>query len=71
MSSAALTMDQLDAGRPAVNPLIIALAVTLAPQANMLAYVDCFWILGAAVLGMIPLVFLMKKLQTGGEMAVH
>ena len=40
-------------------------------QANMLAYVDCFWILGAAILGMIPLVFLMKKPQTGGEMAVH
>src|SRR5262252_274489 len=30
MSSAALTMDQLDAGKPAVNPWIIALAVTLA-----------------------------------------
>src|ERR1700756_2877955 len=30
-------------------------------QANMLAYIDDFWLLGAAILVMIPLVFLMKK----------
>jgi len=44
---------------------------TFSAQANMLAYVGCFWILGVAILDMIPLVFLMKKPQTGGEMAVH
>jgi DHA2 family multidrug resistance protein len=40
-------------------------------QANMLAYIDCFWLLGAAILCMIPVVFLMKKAQPGGEIAVH
>src|SRR6266481_1663768 len=40
-------------------------------QANMLAYIDDFWLLGAAILGMIPLVFLMKRVRPGGEVAVH
>jgi DHA2 family multidrug resistance protein len=40
-------------------------------QANMLAYVDCFWLLGVAILAMIPLVFLMKKTRPGASMAVH
>src|SRR2546427_279069 len=40
-------------------------------QANMLAYIDDFWLLGAAILGMIPLVFLMKQARPGGEVAVH
>jgi DHA2 family multidrug resistance protein len=40
-------------------------------QATMLAYIDCFWLLGVAILAMIPLVFLMKKPKTGGSMAVH
>src|SRR5436853_7932630 len=40
-------------------------------QANMLAYIDDFWLLGAAILGMIPLVFLMKRARPGGEVAVH
>ncbi|PYV89551.1 MAG: EmrB/QacA family drug resistance transporter [Acidobacteria bacterium] len=40
-------------------------------QANMLAYVDCFWLLGVAILAMIPLVFLMKKTKPGASMAVH
>src|SRR5712692_6793572 len=44
---------------------------TLFRQANMLAYIDNFWLLGAAILAMIPLVFLMKRLPTGGEIAVH
>jgi MFS transporter, DHA2 family, multidrug resistance protein len=44
---------------------------TLFRQANMLAYVDCFWLLGVATLGMIPLVFLMKKTRPGSGMAVH
>src|SRR5882672_1242028 len=30
-------------------------------QATMLAYVDCFWFLGVAILAMVPAVFLMKK----------
>jgi DHA2 family multidrug resistance protein len=40
-------------------------------QANMLAYVDCFWLLGAAILAMIPMLLLMKKSHPGGEIAVH
>jgi DHA2 family multidrug resistance protein len=40
-------------------------------QATMLAYVDDFWMVGWAVLVMIPLVFLMKRVKPGGPMAVH
>jgi DHA2 family multidrug resistance protein len=40
-------------------------------QANMLAYIDNFWLLGTVILCMIPLVFLMKKAKRGGEIAVH
>jgi DHA2 family multidrug resistance protein len=40
-------------------------------QASMLAYIDNFWLLGVAILVMVPLVFLMKRPPTGGEMAVH
>jgi len=36
----------------------------------MLAYIDCFWFLGWAILLMIPAVFLMKKSKPGG-MVVH
>ena len=44
---------------------------TVLRQANMLAYIDNFWLLGFAILCMIPLVFLMKKTKPGGEIAVH
>jgi hypothetical protein len=37
----------------------------------MLSYIDCFWLLGVAILAMVPLVFLIKKSKPGGEMAVH
>jgi len=40
-------------------------------QATMLAYIDNFWILGVIVLTMVPFVFLMKKVQPGGTIAVH
>ena len=40
-------------------------------QANMLAYIDNFWILGVVIIFMVPLVFLMKKTKPGGTMAVH
>ena len=40
-------------------------------QATMLAYVDCFWFLGVAILLMVPAVFLIKKSKPGGGMAVH
>ena len=40
-------------------------------QASMLAYIDNFWLLGVAILVMVPLVFLMKRPKPGGAMAVH
>ncbi|HEY6768987.1 MAG TPA: DHA2 family efflux MFS transporter permease subunit [Candidatus Sulfotelmatobacter sp.] len=40
-------------------------------QATMLAYLDCFRVLGISILCMIPVVFLMKKSKPGGGMAVH
>ena len=43
---------------------------TVQRQATMLAYIDCFWFLGCAILAMIPMVFLMKRTK-GGEIAVH
>src|SRR6202522_967709 len=44
---------------------------TVQRQATMLAYIDDFWLLGVAILAMIPTVFLMKKSRPGGEIAVH
>jgi len=44
---------------------------TIQRQATMLAYVDCFWLLGVAILAMLPVVFLMKKPKPGGGIAVH
>lgn len=43
----------------------------VARQATMLAYVDCFWLLGVSILCMVPMVFLIKKSRPGGGMAVH
>jgi DHA2 family multidrug resistance protein len=40
-------------------------------QASMLAYIDNFWLLGVAILVMVPLVFLMKRPPTGGPVAAH
>lgn len=40
-------------------------------QATMLAYIDCFWVLGVAIGLMVPLVFLMKRARPGGAIAVH
>jgi MFS transporter, DHA2 family, multidrug resistance protein len=40
-------------------------------QATMLAYIDCFSLLGFSILAMVPVVFLMKKTRPGGGMAVH
>jgi MFS transporter, DHA2 family, multidrug resistance protein len=43
----------------------------VARQATMLAYLDCFWFLGVAILLMVPMVFLIRKSRPGGGMAVH
>ena len=47
------------------------IAGMIGQQATMLAYIDDFWIVGVAVVTMIPLVFLMKKVKPGGPIAVH
>ena len=44
---------------------------TVERQATMLAYLDCFWFLGVAILAMVPMVFLMKKSKPGGGMVAH
>jgi len=44
---------------------------TLFRQAGMMAYIDNFWLLGVAILAIIPLVFLMKKPPVGRGMAAH
>ena len=40
-------------------------------QATMLAYIDDFWLVGVAVVVMIPFIFFMKKVKPGGPIAVH
>jgi len=40
-------------------------------QATMLAYIDNFWVLGIAILCLIPCVFLIKKSKPGGAIVAH
>jgi DHA2 family multidrug resistance protein len=40
-------------------------------QATMLAYVDCFWLLGVVIACLIPVVFLMKRARPGGPTVAH
>jgi DHA2 family multidrug resistance protein len=40
-------------------------------QATMLAYVDCFWLLGAIIICLVPVVFLMKRARPGGPTVAH
>jgi DHA2 family multidrug resistance protein len=40
-------------------------------QATMLAYLDCFWVLGAVIICLVPVVFAMKKPKRGGPVAAH
>ncbi len=40
-------------------------------QAETLAYIDCFWLLGIAFACMIPLIFVMRKQKPGRPMAAH
>jgi len=40
-------------------------------QATMLGYIDCFWLLGAIIMCLVPVVFVMKKGKRGGPMAAH
>jgi DHA2 family multidrug resistance protein len=40
-------------------------------QAETLAYVDCFWLLGVVFACMVPLVFIMRKQQPGRAATAH
>jgi DHA2 family multidrug resistance protein len=44
---------------------------TLQQQASVLAYVDCFWLLGLTFAALLPLVFLMKKTKPGRAAGGH
>ena len=60
------------AGPPGSSPAPYALIQGLVQrQATMLAYLDCFYFLGVAILLMVPMAFLIKKSKPGGGMAVH
>jgi MFS transporter, DHA2 family, multidrug resistance protein len=59
-------------GPPGTSPVPWALVQSvLFRQATMLSYIDCFRLLGFAILLMVPMVFLIKKSRPGGGMAVH
>jgi DHA2 family multidrug resistance protein len=40
-------------------------------QSTMMAYIDNFWVLGVVIFCLIPFVFLIKKSNPGGGIAVH
>ena len=44
---------------------------TIVQQANMLAYIDAFWVLGVATACMVPLIFLMKPNKPGENAPGH
>ena len=68
-TSALRTRGASEAG--ATQQAYALVQATIGRQATMLAYVDCFWFLGVAILIMVPMVFLMKKSKPGGAIAVH
>ncbi|MBV9762942.1 MAG: DHA2 family efflux MFS transporter permease subunit [Acidobacteriaceae bacterium] len=44
---------------------------TLQQQASVLAYIDCFWLLGLTFAALLPLIFLMRKTKPGRAAAAH
>ncbi len=74
LSSANLALQKILHGTPVsgASPKTWAsMQALIVRQANMLAYIDNFWLLGMAILVIVPLVFLMKKSKPGGAVAVH
>jgi DHA2 family multidrug resistance protein len=66
-----LLMQAHGGGPPGSSPAPWAfIQAVLQRQAAMLAYVDCFALLGVCILVMIPAVFLMKNARAGA-IAVH
>jgi MFS transporter, DHA2 family, multidrug resistance protein len=62
MSAGAVTAQQQSYGR---------FYGSILRQANMLAYLDNFWMLGVSALAVIPFVFLMKRPPKGAAPAAH
>jgi DHA2 family multidrug resistance protein len=69
-STAALQAGGFSAA-DAAHKAYALLQATLYRQASMLAYIDNFWLLGVAILVMVPLAFLMKKPPVGRALAAH
>jgi len=40
-------------------------------QANMLAFLDCFWILGVIAFAGVPLTFFIRRFKQGKEAGAH
>jgi MFS transporter, DHA2 family, multidrug resistance protein len=66
-----MLMERGSSAYEASHQAYALLSNMLAQQATMLAYVDDFWLVGVAVVAMIPFIFLMKKVKPGGPIAVH
>ncbi|TAK05510.1 MAG: DHA2 family efflux MFS transporter permease subunit [Candidatus Manganitrophaceae bacterium] len=69
-----ITERMISAGVGAVDAARRAEAVVyrmLEQQATMLAYIDNFWILGWLFLAILPLVFLLKRIERGKGAAMH
>jgi len=64
-------MVQSHGGGPSSPVPWALIQATIARQASMLSYMDCFWFLGVAILVMVPMAFLVKKTKPGGGIAVH
>jgi len=69
-TSSAMQMHGVNAAN-ATQQAYAMLQSVVGRQATMLAYIDCFWFLGIAIMAMVPMVFLIKKSRPGGGMAVH
>jgi DHA2 family multidrug resistance protein len=72
LKALALMVQSHGGGPPGSSPAPYAFIQGLVErQATMLAYLDCFRLLGFAILAMVTVVFLMKKSKPGGGIAVH
>jgi DHA2 family multidrug resistance protein len=70
----AITDRFVQHGYSAADASVSALAQVHAivqQQANMLAFLDCFWILGVIAFAGVPLTFFIRKFKQGKEAAAH
>jgi len=64
----------IDHGYSAADASVSALArvhAIVQQQANMLAFLDCFWILGVIAFAGVPLTFFIRRFKQGKEAAAH